>query len=1032
MDNVKDNINFVILGAGKPSDGVQHTALRGLSEHSRVLDWVLQAVDFLKPSVIFVGGYQIDEISRRYPDFHYVINTEWESTSAVVSFLNARLHVGHEYYVSYADIVYREQIVAEMNTLDSDVVVAVDSTWKQRFDGRTDQDLARCEKVNCFEGSVTRLGNDIDPALADAEFVGLVRFRPEVISFLQKNTIELFDRFKTDKLSKLVEFLRVKGFKVDAVDIVGDWAELNEPQDLAHFVLGTKAQTLGRLQKLIRCSRIEDQVSFKVLEWQDDYGKVIEKISQSFQQDLLLVRSSALSEDGFSSANAGAHMSVLHIDRQNSNAIKAAVDEVIASYPDNNPINQVLVQPMVNGVRASGVIFTRTLVRGAPYYVINYDDVTTSTDTITNGSGKFLKTLLVHRSLKLDMNELPEILRNLFSSIREIENLLNYESLDIEFAITETKAENAETQVHILQVRPIAVKHGEYLTEPLELETVLQQAETDFEHLQTAPPFLVGRKAFFGVMPDWNPAEIIGTNPGLLSTSLYRYLIMDETWAQQRAEYGYRDVRPQKLLTLFCGRPYVDVRASFNSFIPASIETALAERLVNFYMEWLQRHPELHDKIEFDVVPTCIDLDFERWSTRLIGKGEFTVQEVDTLKDALVDITRAALSRIDVDLKAIETLGLRYTEIMSVASEPLQQAVFLLEDVRRYGALAFAHLARNAFVAVTLLRSAVRKGVITQAVMDAFLRSIRTVTHEFTQDAAATASNANSWNQFMEKYGHLRPGTYDITSLSYSDDPERYLRSVVEQSTLSTVENDLDENDLQAWLDQRQDFALACEKVGLCGDITDLEKFLRESIEGREYAKFTFTRNISAALDALVEYGNAHDITREELASIPISTFITLSSGSTGTADIAESLKQLASDGTRQRIIAGQVELPPLITKASDFRMFMYPDSLANFVGNNRTVAECVDLEHKANEQLVLQDKIVLIPQADPGYDWLFGQKISGLITMYGGANSHMAIRAAEFGLPAAIGVGVTEYARFSAAFVLELDAANQRIQIVQ
>ena len=71
-------------------------------------------------------------------------------------------------------------------------------------------------------------------------------------------------------------------------------------------------------------------------------------------------------------------------------------------------------------------------------------------------------------------------------------------------------------------------------------------------------------------MPDWNPAEIIGTKPYSLSFDLYRYLITDEVWATQRAEYGYRDVRPHPLLVSFSGHPYVDVRASFNSFIPNS------------------------------------------------------------------------------------------------------------------------------------------------------------------------------------------------------------------------------------------------------------------------------------------------------------------------------------------------------------------------------------------------------------------------------------------------------------------------------
>ena len=54
----------------------------------------------------------------------------------------------------------------------------------------------------------------------------------------------------------------------------------------------------------------------------------------------------------------------------------------------------------------------------------------------------------------------------------------------------------------------------------------------------------------------------------------------------------------------------------------------------------------------------------------------------------------------------------------------------------------------------------------------------------------------------------------------------------------------------------------------------------------------------------------------------------------------------------------------------------------------------------------ILTDCIVLIENADPGYDWIFSQRIGGLVTKYGGANSHMAIRCAEFEIPAAIGCG--------------------------
>ena len=70
-----------------------------------------------------------------------------------------------------------------------------------------------------------------------------------------------------------------------------------------------------------------------------------------------------------------------------------------------------------------------------------------------------------------------------------------------------------------------------------------------------------------------------------------------------------------------------------------------------------------------------------------------------------------------------------------------------------------------------------------------------------------------------------------------------------------------------------------------------------------------------------------------------------------------------------------------------------------------------------------------MIEGADPGYDWIFLHGISGLITKYGGANSHMSIRCSELGIAAAIGCGVEKYDELINFNFVEIDCISKSVK---
>ena len=137
-------------------------------------------------------------------------------------------------------------------------------------------------------------------------------------------------------------------------------------------------------------------------------------------------------------------------------------------------------------------------------------------------------------------------------------------------------------------------------------------------------PFLMGRRTVYGVMPDWNPAEIVGVRPKPLSLSLYRDLITDNIWAYQRHNYGYRNLRSFPLMPNFHGLPYIDVRPFF-TFIPSGLDEGLAGRLVDYYIERLLDEPTLHDKVEFEI--GCVTTFRPARSFEVLAGGGFSDDE---------------------------------------------------------------------------------------------------------------------------------------------------------------------------------------------------------------------------------------------------------------------------------------------------------------------------------------------------------------------------------------------------------------------
>ena len=768
------------------------------------------------------------------------------------------------------------------------------------------------------------------------------------------------------------------------------------------FIFKSKAKSLVFLKKKIKNAKVPESYYFTVGNWKRNKKNILNNINKIFKYENLIVRSSAIDEDNLKASNAGKYLSLLNIRFID---LEKSINKVISSYHKKSDKNEVLIQSMIKNVVMSGVVFSHDPNTCSPYVTINWSEGSDTT-SVTSGKKSYIWQHCNHQK-----EHIPKKFKSILKMLNELFLIYKNIPIDCEFAVSKNKN---KVNLWLLQARPLILQSKSISKN--DLSFYLKNIENKISLNMRRHPFLLGKKTVFGVMPDWNPAEIIGIRPKPLALSLYRELITDSIWAYQRHNYGYRNLRSFPLMQSFYGLPYIDLRLSFNSFVPADLDSKLGEKLVNYYLKTIIKKPKLNDKIEFDIVFSCFTFDLKK-RLKVLLKDKFTNKDINSIFKNLLKLTNKIIDPKKglwiLDSSKIKLLNLRREKILKSNMDDLGKIFWLIEDTKRYGTLPFAGLARAGFIAVQILQSLVSTGIFSEKEHDLFINSISTVSTELSNDKLLMSKK-----KFLQKYGHLRPGTYDIESFRYDENPNLYFN-------WST--KDIKKRKHKTFSPSKSQLRKIDNLIKISGlklSSKDLLSFIKSGIILREYSKFCFSKNLSDILSLIIKYGKKYNFSRSDLSYSNISTFLNLNIDSIHPEKIINESLRI---GKKSHEKCSYLSMPPLIINKKDIWSFKWSEAIPNFITHKKITATVVGYKNKNK----LKGAIVCIPYADPGFDWIFSHKIKGLITAWGGSNSHMAIRAAEQGIPSVIGAGEILYKKYSSSKKISIDCLNKKVELI-
>jgi choline kinase len=190
--------------------------------------------------IIVVRGYKKELID--YSDIKYYDDINYGGILGSMFFAEQEMNEG--FIFSYSDIIYGEDVVKQLLETEGDIVLVIDTDWREHYQGREKHPVSEAELVRIDGDRIVKIGKDVVGVdEAHGEFIGLAKFSNAGAKMIRDIYRDLINKYKREDpfqnakefqkayLTDFIQELIDRGHEARIANITDGWIEIDTDED---------------------------------------------------------------------------------------------------------------------------------------------------------------------------------------------------------------------------------------------------------------------------------------------------------------------------------------------------------------------------------------------------------------------------------------------------------------------------------------------------------------------------------------------------------------------------------------------------------------------------------------------------------------------------------------------------------------------------------------------------------------------------------------------------------------------------------